>query len=230
MNLIKKIWVNNELVSLVKDDTTLDIKRPGQAFFTVQADKPLKGMVSFELGYQADKLIPWFFGYIQESITLDAKQQRLVCREMGGMLQFPLFLNLRHVTIKDILNEVSKKTGLHFVIGKGDYAQKTIPFFYSMGTGLHCLDSIGQSFGIDRYFWQQEASGNIYVGSWTDSHWSQRRLDMDNKWLTEFGAGRRASIPVLPPLRPGVLLQGLGFIESIRLRESTMALTWTKKL
>lgn len=111
---------------------------------------------------------------------------------------FGIVFLLRHVTIKDILNAVSEKTGLHFVVGKGDYAKQVIPYFYSLGNGFHCLDSIGQSFGIDRFMWQQEASGNIFVGSWTDSHWHEKKLELDNRWLTEFGSGKRANIPAVP--------------------------------
>lgn len=230
MNLIKELRVNGEYFELISDDPQLTIQRPGRAVFTVKSDKPLTGAVSFDIGYKANNLVQFFYGFIEESVTLDKKQQRIICREFGAILQFPLFLNLRHVTIKDILNAISEKTGLNFVVGNGDYSNQVIPYFYSKGDGYYCLDSIGQAFGIELFIWQQEASGNIYVGSWLDSHWREKSLGIDNQWFSNFGAGKRASVPAIPQLKPGAFLNGLGFIESVRLKDSTMALTWGKEL
>ncbi len=230
MNILKQIVIAGTHYPLIADDVSLDIKRPAKGIFTVQADKKLTGIVSFAIGYNSQQLTQWFLGYIESSTALDKKQQRIVARELGGVLQHPQFLNLRHVTIKDILNTISDNTGLNFVVGEGDYSQTTIPYFYSMGNGFHCLDSLGKSFGIERYFWQQEASNNIFVGSWSDSHWSKKSLDLDNKWLSDFGVGERATLPALPQLRPGVYLKGLGCVDTIRLKEASMLLTWTKRL
>ncbi len=230
MILHKVLAIAGTEYPLISDDITLDIKRPGKAIFTVNADKPLKGLVSYEIGYNPNKLKQWFFGFVESSTTLDNKQQRIIARELTAVLQYPLFLNLRHVTIADVLAKITEKTEINFTLGKGDYSEQTTPFFYSMGNGYHCLDSIGPAFNIPRFIWQQEANATVYVGSWADSHWAKKPVPLDNEWLTNFAASQRADVPVMPPIRPGVQLRGLGYVNEVRLKGETMAIAWDKRL
>lgn len=230
MKLHKQLLIAGDDTHLISEDIALNSHRPGRAVFNVKSDEPLKGIVQFSLGYEAQKLTPWFLGYIESSTQLDKKQQTITCRELPATLEKKLFLNLRHQTLAQVLTAISAKTGLAFVVDDNDMNSLTLPFFYSTGSGYHCMDNLGSMFGIENYFWQQQANGQVFVGNWANSFWANKSPEIGQQWFNKFGAGPRAKIPAMPRLRPGVFLKSLGYINSIRLQGSHMALTWGPSL
>ena len=112
-----------------------------------------------------------------------------------------------------------------FIIGKGSYNETKAPFFYSIANGYHAIDALKTVFKIPQFICQQRGD-NIYIGSWQD----QPKINLDQKWFSEFGKGPRANIPALPQLKPGFYIESLGFIESIRFSGANMGLSWVKTL
>lgn len=80
-------------------------------------------------------------------------QQVLFCRELAAILAKPLPLNLRHVDLRAVLEEVSKQTGLKFRVPDKPYTRVKAPFFYSLATGYQAMDSLARVFSIDDPMW-----------------------------------------------------------------------------
>jgi hypothetical protein len=209
MKLRKVLTVAGEAVKLVSEDIRLDLYAPGRAVFQVQAAQALGGKVSFALGYSAeDKDQAFFAGYVERSLTVDSAQQRLMCRELVGVLDADLPISLRHPTLKAVLQAYAGLTGLVFAIPERAYANQRVPCFMTLGNGYHGLDAIGGVFSIDDYVWFQQGDGSVFVGSWQDTRWATRPIDIPDKWFAGITADGGARLPALPALRPGALLNG----------------------
>ncbi len=229
MKLTRLLTVGGVEVPLVNDLATLELSRPGRALFSVKANAPLSGLVEFSIGYDPLKLRCFFRGYVENSMTVHKEAQRLSCRELSGALDRLMPLNLRHVSMHDVLTELVGRTSLVFVLP--EQSQLKVPHFYSWGGGYHVMDAIGKAFEIDRFFWQQQGDGKIYVGSWANSFWADKPLPFGAEWMTEHGPENQARIPALPPLRPGVKLQqgNKAFVVTrLQLSGSYMDITWSE--
>ena len=145
MKLHKVLSINGAAHPLIKDDVRLDLKSPGRATFTVQAESPVKGLVTLDVGYNDSPLQRHFIGYVERSTTASSTEQVLFCRELAAILANPLPLNLRHVDLQAVLAEVSNKTGLRFRVPNQAYARTKAPFFYSLAAGYQAMDKIGRA-------------------------------------------------------------------------------------
>ena len=215
MKLYKKIIVGGQEYQPVSENISLDIERPGRAIFKVvcpgseQDPEGPKGLVSFAMGWNYAETITLFFtGDIERCQRVDDKQILLFCRELSGRLDLPRPLALRHPTLKDVLSEYSKQTGLKFILPQRPYASVQIPAFYGTGTGFHGFSNLGAVFGIDDYMWQTQADGKIFVGSWQDSRWKDKQAQIPENFFKKVGATGFKSITAIPSLRPGAVVNG----------------------
>jgi hypothetical protein len=168
----------------------------------------------------------FFIGLVTD-VDYEAKGKVIVfCRELSWALHRPLPLNLRHVSLVDVLAHVESLTGLTFSVPDVAYAKRKVAKFFNVGTGYQALDSIGRVFGIDDYLWQQQA-GKLYVGSWADSRWAKLgNIEIEEALFASKQAKGMAKIAVLPQLRPGQLVNGVR-LKSVQLQNSFMDLEWT---
>ncbi|MGL1932166.1 MAG: hypothetical protein OCC45_10445 [Desulfotalea sp.] len=211
MKINKNITVNDQSLPLVKDHTAIDISTPGRADFTVQAKSALSGVVDFMVG--TTSMVNFFTGYIEKSITVDAKQQRIFCRELTAVLWNKIPVSARRVSLADVLSIYSRKTGLQF---RSEGGETPVPVFQTMGNGIHGLDSLGRVFGIDEYIWQQQEDGVVYVGSWQDSKWPDCNVPVPEELFTDVQLDGTKTIAVVPGLRPGMKIND-NFITAIQL-------------
>lgn len=231
MKLLKKLQVNGADISLVTDDVRLELHSPGRASLRVVSSVALSGIVTLDLGYShQSQLHRWFTGFIEKSVTVSNNEQQLFCRELSAILNRRLPISLRHATLRTVLADISRQSGLRFNVPKAAYSDTRTPYFFSMGGGYHCMDAIGQVFNISDYIWQQQGNGEIYVGSWADSFWANKPLELPEKLLTGHLPDDGADIPAVPALRPGIQFNAQFYITSITLNESKMRLTWSKQL
>lgn len=226
MKLRKTLLIGNEPVQLVSEDVRLEESAPGRACFRVKASAPLKGVVQLNLGYSAQDTDQVFFvGYVESSHTVDSVQQRIMCREVSHVLAKQLPLSLRHPTLQDVLEKYSDLTGLAFTAPDKAYTRTPAPHFQTLGSGIHGMNSLGDVFQIPEYIWQQQGDGSVFVGSWHDSRWATRPLDIDETFFTGVGANGGKILPALPPLRPGVMLNGKR-VKKLQLKAHEMVVTW----
>ena len=227
MKLHKILSINGERVELVKDDVRLDLKSPGRATFTIQAQAPVRGLVTLDIGYNERTLQRHFIGYVERCTAANRVEQVLYCREMAAILAKPLPLNLRHVDLRAVLTAISNKTGLTFRVPDQPYAKVKAPFFYNLAAGYQAMDSLPRVFGITDFMWQQQGDGEVFVGSWADSFFGTRSpLQLPVDLFNDYQNNQSAMIAALPGLRPGASINQGERITQVTLTGNQMAIRW----
>ncbi|MBO1537576.1 hypothetical protein [Pseudomonas sp. OA65] len=227
MKLHKVLSIAGERYPLVKDEVRLDLGSPGRASFTVKAGQALKGLVTLDIGYNERTLQRHFIGYIERSTATNSQQQALFCRELTAVLALPLPMNLRHVDLHQVLEEISTRTGLRFRVPDQPYARVKTPFFYSLAAGYQAMDSLARVFNIPDFIWQQQGDGEVYVGSWTDSFWGIRQpIPLPAELFDGYNGNQSAMVAVLPGLRPGATINNNERITAVTLIDSQMGIRW----
>ncbi|MER2095694.1 MAG: hypothetical protein ABS977_02200 [Pseudomonas qingdaonensis] len=227
LKLHKVLAINGEPIALVKEDVRLELRSPGRASFTVQASAPLKGLVTLDIGYNDSTLQRHFIGYVERCTPANSLQQVLFCRELAAILANPLPLNLRHVDLRAVLEEVSKQTGLKFRVPDKPYTRVKAPFFYSLATGYQAMDSLARVFSIDDLVWQQQGNGEVFVGSWADSFFGARApLQLPTELFEGYQDNQSALVAALPGMRPGATINQGERVTSVTLAGTQMALKW----
>ncbi len=230
MKLSKNIFINDKPYQVVKEEIALDVSTPGRAIFTVASEEKLSGMVHFEIGVAGrGVMVDFFTGFIERCTTVDAKQQKLFCREFTAVLWPVIPVSIRRCSMVDVLNIYSRKTGLQFALPGAEYTRTVKPLFQTAGTGIHGLDSLGAVFGIKNYIWQQQADGKVFAGDWNDSRWSGNDFPVDERFFQDVQPDGTKTLQVIPGLRPGVKMNG-EFINSLQLKEHFMVVTCGKEL
>lgn len=225
MKLQKRILVAGSELPLVSEDIRLDIDRPGRAIFQVRTAEQLSGAVSFALGWHFDAVLTLFFtGEVERSVPMDSTQQRLFCREVSARLDAAHRLALRHPTLRDVLAAYAARTGLRFIVPDRAYASTRVPYFGVLGSGFHGMARLGEVFSIPDYFWQTQGDGQVFVGSWEDSRWPKRAVELPESVHSQATAGGNQNIPAMPALRPGAILNGRRVL-SLRLAGHEMGVT-----
>jgi hypothetical protein len=167
-----------------------------------------------------------FLGFVESVNTVD-KRQKLFCRELSAALFAPLRLDLRHVTMHEVITEINIKTGLTFAVGDGAYSSKKVANFYNLGNGYQAMQSMARVFGITDYIWQQQGHGVIYAGSWRDSRYADKPIPVDSTLFTEHLSNNSAKLVAIPALRPGVMMNG-NIVTKVDFSGNQMVVTWKK--
>lgn len=225
MKIIKTLKVNNVEVGLVSDDVRLELSSPGRATFVVRSEQPLSQIVTFDAGWSEGKVWRVFVGYIESSITINPQQQKLFCRELTAVLNRDLFMALRMVTLKDVTTRINEITSLNFALPDADYCRQQSPYFYHLGDGYGAMDQIGRVYQIPLFIWQMQGDGTVYVGSWANSRWANRPIEIPDKLFTEHLSFNSAKLPMTPSIRPGVQFNR-GLINSVQLSSDFMIIAW----
>ncbi|WP_431078090.1 hypothetical protein [Pseudomonas siliginis] len=227
MKLHKVLTIGGVVYPVVKDDIRLELAGPGRATFTIQAAATLKGLVTLDVGYNESMLQRHFIGYVETSTAVNSTEQVLFCREVAAILAQPLPMNLRHVHLQAVLEEISNKTGLRFRVPDRPYAQVKVPYFYSLATGYQAMQSMASVFGIADFVWQQQGDGEMFVGSWADSFFGARSpLQLPAELFDGYQGNQSAMIAALPGLRPGASINQGERITSVTLTGNQMAIRW----
>lgn len=227
MKLHQVISVGGQILDLVNADVRLELRNPGRATFTVQASAPLKGLVTFDIGYNDKPLQRHFIGYVERSTAANTKHQVLFCRELAAILAKPLPMNLRHVDLRAVLEEVSRQTGLRFRVPDRTYATTRAPYFYSLATGYQAMESMAQVFTIPDFIWQQQGDGEVFVGSWADSYFGVRpALQLPIELFDGYQGNQSAMIAALPGLRPGASINQGERVTHVAFADNQMAIRW----
>lgn len=225
MNIRKTLTIGDQQYKLVSEDIRLELCGTGRAVFQLQAKEAVSGLVQFYVGYSSqDKDRLYFTGYVESCHKVDNSQQRIFCRELGGVLDKHWPVSLRHPTLKDVLEHYTERTGLVFIVPERDYSTTRIPFFQTLGDGFHGMAMLGDVFRIPDYVWNPQPDGQIFVGSWADSRWASRELKIPEKWFQRVLTDGSKESPIIPPARPGAVLTGKR-IKTLQLKGSKMVYT-----
>jgi len=229
MRLNRVLTIDQTPRQLIDERVVLDLYAPGRANYTVvvDSDHPLKPFqfVTFDLGYSNQDLHRWFRGYVEKVVPVGDRRAKVFCRELSAVLAKPLPLNLRHVSAREVVTEINRLTGLNFATPETDYSTTKVANFYNIGTGYAAMNEIGRVFNIVDYIWQQQA-GIVYVGSWADSRWANKKdLLLPQGLFDKQSENKSAKVLAMPALRPGVRLRG-NRITTIEFKENHMTVAW----
>ncbi len=209
MKLQKRFTVEGEEYPLVSEQIRLDIDRPGMALIQVLADKPLAGRVEYALGWNFSPALTLFFtGEIDTSTPAGTKQQRLLCRELSARIDKAAPVALRHPTMKEVLARYASLTGLSFIVPERPYADTRIPAFYGFGSAFQAMHNLGEVFHIEDYVWLTQADGRIFAGSWADSRWKGKEVEIPRGMFKKVSADGECTMAAAPAIRPGCVVNG----------------------
>lgn len=219
-----RAYIGNQLATVSDHWLVLQAASPGTCQLTV--DKPAERLtpVALELGWGSmiDRV---FFGYIERVIPAANGLYNLYCRELTSGLANNLSVMLRHPTLRQVCDEITAQTGLEFVIPAKPYADTAIPCFYADTSGYAMLDNIGRAYKVADFIWQQQGNGKVYIGSYADSFWSGKSIDIPQSLMTEQKAGKTATIPATPKIRPNVTANGQR-ISRVEFKATNMKINW----
>lgn len=221
---IARAYVDNQKVDMTDHWVVLQSATPGNCQITVNTEVKQFALVSVDLGW-GDMIDKVFIGYVERIMPAVNGWYTLFCRELSASLALNYSVMLRHPTLKQVLDELSPLTGLEFLVPDKAYAETAIPCFYCDSSGYAMLDNIGRSFRIDDFIWQQQGNGKIYVGNYQDSFWADKPIVIPNNLMTNHQAGRTATIPAAPMIRPNVLANG-SRIKTVEFKQTQMTITW----
>jgi hypothetical protein len=230
MRLNKTLSIGGIKRNLVDEHIALDLYAPGRAEFTIVGDDDTVSknqLVTFDFGYSTqDSLQRWFIGVTDQVVTTGDKRVKIFCRELSSVLIHTLPLNLRHVSLREVLKAIHEITGLDFSTPDKDYATRKVANFYNLGNGYQAMAALENVFNIPDFIWQQQ-SGVIYAGSWADSRWaSVKNMQLPENLFVEHTAQNSAKVAAFPTLRPGIRISGKR-INIIEFSGNHMVLKWT---
>ncbi|MGP1832220.1 hypothetical protein ACTTBA_04005 [Shewanella frigidimarina] len=221
---IARAYIDNQKVDMTDHWVVLQSTTPGNCQITVNTQVKQHAIVAVDLGW-GDMIDRVFIGYVERVMPAVNGWYTIFCRELAASLALNYSVMLRHPTLKQVLDELSQLTGLEFVVPDKAYAETAIPCFYCDSSGYAVLDNIGRSFRINDFIWQQQGNGKIYVGSYQDSFWFDKPIVIPKNLMTNHQAGRTATIPAAPMIRPNVLAN-VSRIKTVEFKETKMTITW----
>lgn len=230
MKVIRKLEFSGKPYKVVSETVRLSIYSPGTAEFIIEATAPVAGSVVFWLGQTLpaqetpSRMHQFFTGYVVRSVPAGTNKQSVFVKELVNVLEKPLPLSMRHVSARDVLAQIAAQTGLAFSMPQQAYSNKRTAYFYSLASGFHALDEIGRVFGIPDYIWQQNGDGSVYAGSWADSYWATRPVNLPMGFFSSAKSNNQFSCAVIPALRPGATMNGQR-ISDILFSGNTMSIT-----
>ncbi len=226
---IARAWAGKTELELVKHHLVLSAIQPGNCVLTVKESAAAKvnAVVALELGW-GDEAARVFLGFVEKLQPGKPGYLLMHCRELAAILAKPLAVVLRHPTFRMVIDEVSEQKGLTFTLPDKAYCDTAIPCFYSDASGYGVLDNLGRAFAVSGYIWQQQGNGSIYVGSWTDSYWAGREVELPTQYINGQGS-KSATLPVIPKLRPhvDVVINGSKHrLTSVEVKDTEMTVRW----
>ncbi|AHF74102.1 hypothetical protein SOPEG_2296 [Candidatus Sodalis pierantonius str. SOPE] len=226
MKPIKRLMLSGDTVPLVDVNLILEISASGHGFITAQTEKDYSGkLVRLDIGYP-ERVLRWFTGFVERAQPAGKGFQRLFVREMSGIFDHPWPCSFQHPTLRQIAEWIQAQSGLSVVLPTASNDTDTpIPHFTHSGSGYQLLATLGPAFGIQDYLWQPLPDGGIYLGGAAHSLFAGKPVSIPPEFSQTQAAGNTLTLPMVPSLRPGVVVNGKPLI-TVRLENDTMALTW----
>jgi len=73
------------------------------------------------------------------------------------MLEMPVPLALRNVTLKDVLTELSDLTGIRLCAATAELRHQEVPYFINTGNGFQSIKALATVFRNQCYLWRNAA-------------------------------------------------------------------------
>lgn len=225
MKLNKRIRVNGEERKLAKEQVILELSAGGRATFVIEGNVSKHSLITFDIGYQSDYKV-YFDGFVTRAQPAQNGYTKVIARERSGLLAARYPVSIQHPTASEVLEQLSFDTGLNFVFpDSAEYMTTRIANFTSQGSGYQLLNNLGRAFNINDFCWYQQTDGSIFVGSYADSRWATRAVDLPDNLTVGHMGGQSMTVSVLPSVRPGVIING-NRITEVHFENTDSTLYW----
>lgn len=232
MKITSVLNINNTAVHEIKKLIRLELKTPGRAIFHLKTNTaPLAGQLiesAMQLGDNEARTV--FLGFVETVTPLQDGVFTIVAREAAAALNRPMAISLRHCTVQQVLEFISEKTGLDFVVPDSEWQKNDLPRFQHTGGGYGALDNLLRVFEVPNGIWQQQPDGRIYVGELEKSITGGKAIAVQSELISNM-SNNGGDLPAMPRLRPGVKIQISGqdfYITGMDITDNTMRLQWDK--
>lgn len=225
MKLDKRLFIAGRSVPIINDDALLQLSDTGRASFDIVSASEPSGIVMFDVRYRTGNWTTFFIGFIKKATRKSNQHYFILCRELSNALRLPCPVSLRSCVLTDVLDRLNEVTALTYKMGNHAYSSTLQPRFQSLGNGYDVLANIARVFSIDDFIWQQMINGDVFIGSWRDSTWHNKDVFLSDDFYMNQQAQKQATIPVLPSLRPGALLNNKR-VTQVRLIKNQMIIKW----
>ncbi|OCQ52311.1 hypothetical protein Ppb6_02385 [Photorhabdus australis subsp. thailandensis] len=225
MTPINRLYLSGDEIHLVDANIMLELASCGRGFITAETTSDYTGkLVRLDVGY-TDLVLRWFTGYVARSQPAQNGYQRLFVRELVGVFDRLWPCSFQHPTLSQIADWLQEYSGLTFTLPDAPYTETPIPHFTHHGTGYQLLANLGQVFSIEDYLWHQLPDGSVYVGSGAHSMFAGKPVEIPNEFSQRQSAGNAMTIPMIPSLRPGVVINQYR-LNKVNLSNANMVITW----
>lgn len=221
---ITRAYLGSKKVAVSEHWLVLQASSPGTCQLTVDKSAERFTPVAFEMGW-GEMIERVFYGYIERIMPAANGLYTVFCRELSSALANNLSVTLRHPTLRNVCDEIKAQVGLEFVLPEKAYADTAIPCFYGDTSGYAMLDNLGRTYKVPDFIWQQQGNGKIYLGSYQDSFWAGKDITIPQSLMTDQQAGKTATIPAVPKLRPNVTANGAR-IAKVEFKGTNMTISW----
>lgn len=221
---ITRAYLGSQKVAVSEHWLVLQASSPGTCQLTVDKSAERFTPVAFEMGW-GEMIERVFYGYIERIMPAANGLYTVFCRELSSALANNLSVTLRHPTLRNVCDEIKAQVGLEFVLPDKPYADTAIACFYGDTSGYAMLDNLGRTYKVPDFIWQQQGNGKIYLGSYQDSFWAGKDIAIPQSLMTDQQAGKTATIPAVPKLRPNVTANGAR-IAKVEFKGTNMTISW----
>ena len=224
MKLTKRLTIGSTQTELVSHHIVLELSAGGRGILTVKGDARKGQLVSFDIGYD-NQLVRYFTGYICKVTPVGTGTNKIMVRELAGILAERFPVSIRHATMRQVITKLAEDSGLSFVIPEGAaYTDTPIANFTSQGTGYQLLNNLFRAFAVPDGVWYQQQDGQIYVGGYQQCRWSRRPVEIPRQFSQEQN-NSNWKLLAMPAMRPGAMVNN-NRINQVELSGDTMTITW----
>jgi hypothetical protein len=229
IKIISKLLIDGKPYQYSHRDIKTSLTQPGRASFSVISDTPLKGVVSYKIGYAGGSLVDFFSGYVENCESVNNGKQEILARHFTATLSKIVPISIRHASLTKVLEAITEQTGLVFKVLPGPHLEHITPGFYSVGSGLHCLDNLGQVFGIQNYFWTQTPTGAVLLGNYLETKQAANVVPLPKGFIQNIQSTQQGTTPPVPNLQAGAIIAGRGIVKTVQLVNNQMVITWSRQ-
>ncbi|HBM2908075.1 TPA: hypothetical protein LVL19_003582 [Klebsiella michiganensis] len=203
----------------------LSLSGCGRGFVTAQAGRDCTGeLVRLNLG-MGSSVWRWFVGYVERCGPAENGWKRLYVRELASALEKSYPLSLQHPTMTDVCDDLGAKSGIQFILPDADYTRTPIPHFKSPGSGCRAVESLAGAFSVPDFVWYQLPDGTVYAGSYADSRFAEKPVDIPEALFKSGAGGNSAQLALIPSIRPGVIVNNQRIV-TVEVKNGDMTLQW----
>lgn len=227
MKSVVTLRIGDDEIAANNLNLSLSLNGCGLGFVTALTEQECIGkLVRLDLGNNAS-IYRWLTGFVERSAPAENGAQRLFVRELVGVFERSWPCSLQHPTLRNVTDMLGQSTAMRFVLpDNASYTDTPIPHFQHNGDGYQLLANLGRAFNIPDYVWYQLPDGTVYIGSYADSRFAQTPVDIPQEFAQGGGAGNSITLPLIPAIRPGVIVNGRR-ITKVDVTDESMTLTWT---